>query len=357
MDIEKLRIHLNINKWDVILGGSWGSTLALAYAQSYPDRVGGMVLRGICLFRNEEIEWLFGDTMKQKFSNENDNKKDDSSPQFPCIADIDTVSEQWNLFKNTVHADKNERKTNDLSTYEGDVRSLRRDTLYRYYDYLLGNNPYDRIIAAKAWMMWEMSVSKLLEKRDVDLGGENAHLLIGRSGVNTWSLQSIEDKEIGEMMKNSFEVSSLKRWSTGEQQKIESKLGSVMLKKKARSLRERSQLSMDGDKKLAKISDEDILKFIPSQAMLTCYYSVNNDLIMEKFDLTSKERMDRIRHIPCIAIQGGEDVICPPDSALDLKEVWPEMELRIVLSGKHSQYDPPITSELVKATDRLGRLE
>ncbi len=43
MDIEKLRMHLNIDKWDIILGGSWGSTLALAYAQRYPERVGGLV--------------------------------------------------------------------------------------------------------------------------------------------------------------------------------------------------------------------------------------------------------------------------------------------------------------------------
>jgi len=94
--------------------------------------------------------------------------------------------------------------------------------------------------------------------------------------------------------------------------------------------------------------------FLPVQAMLTCFYSVNNEYLLSDFNLLSKSRMDRIRHIPCIAVQGAQDLICPPDTALDLHGVWPEMELRIVCRGKHSMYDPSIAAQLVKATDQMG---
>lgn len=57
-DIEKIRQHLQIDKW-MVFGGSWGSTLALAYAESHPDRVTHLVLRGIFLCRPEEIEWFY----------------------------------------------------------------------------------------------------------------------------------------------------------------------------------------------------------------------------------------------------------------------------------------------------------
>jgi len=59
-DIETLRKFLGIDRW-LLFGGSWGSTLALAYAQSYPERVAGCVLRGVFLGRADEVEWfLYG---------------------------------------------------------------------------------------------------------------------------------------------------------------------------------------------------------------------------------------------------------------------------------------------------------
>jgi proline iminopeptidase len=59
-DIEAIREHLGIERW-VVFGGSWGSTLALAYAQTHPERVLGLVLRGIFLSRPEEIAWYYED--------------------------------------------------------------------------------------------------------------------------------------------------------------------------------------------------------------------------------------------------------------------------------------------------------
>jgi proline iminopeptidase len=57
-DMEALRTHLGIDRWQVF-GGSWGATLALAYAQTHPDRVTEMVLRGVFLLRESELDWLY----------------------------------------------------------------------------------------------------------------------------------------------------------------------------------------------------------------------------------------------------------------------------------------------------------
>jgi proline iminopeptidase len=57
-DIERLRVHLGVEKWTVF-GGSWGSTLALAYAIKHPDRVDGLVLRGIFLLTDRELHWFY----------------------------------------------------------------------------------------------------------------------------------------------------------------------------------------------------------------------------------------------------------------------------------------------------------
>ena len=56
-DLEKLRLHLDISAWH-LFGGSWGSTLALAYGQAHPDRVLSFILRGVFLFRANEVEWF-----------------------------------------------------------------------------------------------------------------------------------------------------------------------------------------------------------------------------------------------------------------------------------------------------------
>jgi proline iminopeptidase len=57
-DMELLRRHLHIDTWQVF-GGSWGSTLALAYAQTHPDRVSELILRGIFMLRQWELHWFY----------------------------------------------------------------------------------------------------------------------------------------------------------------------------------------------------------------------------------------------------------------------------------------------------------
>lgn len=58
-DIEMIRTTLNIQDW-LLFGGSWGATLALAYAQSHPDRATGLILRGVFLGRQQELDWFYG---------------------------------------------------------------------------------------------------------------------------------------------------------------------------------------------------------------------------------------------------------------------------------------------------------
>jgi pimeloyl-ACP methyl ester carboxylesterase len=58
-DLETLRQALNIDSW-LLLGGSWGVALSIAYAQAHPDRVLGLILRGVCLMRPSEIQWMYG---------------------------------------------------------------------------------------------------------------------------------------------------------------------------------------------------------------------------------------------------------------------------------------------------------
>ena len=63
-DIERLRQHFGVQNW-LIVGGSWGATLALAYAQTHPDRVSGLVLRAVFLGTGAELDWSFGIGLRQ----------------------------------------------------------------------------------------------------------------------------------------------------------------------------------------------------------------------------------------------------------------------------------------------------
>ena len=63
-DAEQIRLKLGIEKW-LVFGGSWGSTLGLAYGERYPDRTSGLILRGIFLGRPAEIAWTFGDGLRR----------------------------------------------------------------------------------------------------------------------------------------------------------------------------------------------------------------------------------------------------------------------------------------------------
>lgn len=218
---------------------------------------------------------------------------------------------------------------------DGGIRTI----LHKYYNHLLGNDPVARAIATKNWFRWEMGVSSFnLTSRLGCEDGDVGQLVTWEPSLKKWVSKNGEE---------SFSTIETLRQLPQRAPKLAPPTLSTLRKKIALE----TSPSIEGN-----FSKADAEKFIPAQAMLTCYYSVNSAFMMTKYQLLEKENVDRIRHIPCIAVQGAKDLVCPPDSALDLCEAWPEMECKIVMHGKHSMYDPLITSELIEATDRAALL-
>ncbi|XGC80498.1 prolyl aminopeptidase [Bdellovibrio bacteriovorus] len=118
-DIETIRTHLNIDKW-VVFGGSWGSTLALAYAITHPEKVKALVLRGIFLCRPSEIKWFY---------------QEGASQIFPDV---------WDEYLKPIP--ENER----------------HDMVTAYYKRLTHDSSEIRLEAAKAWSKWEAATSRLI---------------------------------------------------------------------------------------------------------------------------------------------------------------------------------------------------
>jgi len=120
-DIENLRKKLSIEKW-LVFGGSWGSTLSLAYAQAHPKSVSELVLRGIFLLRKEELHWFY---------------QDGASRIFP---------EAWSGFLDIIDEDK---RNNLMSSYHEIFKSDDKEKCLR---------------AAVAWSKWEAATSSLSYK-------------------------------------------------------------------------------------------------------------------------------------------------------------------------------------------------
>jgi proline iminopeptidase len=119
-DIEALRTHLGIERW-LVFGGSWGSTLALAYAQRYPERVTELVLRGIFLLRRSELEWFYQNPLG-------------AGSVFPDL---------WEQYVAPIPQDE------------------RSDMMQAYYRRLTSQDPNVRATAARAWSSWEGATSFL----------------------------------------------------------------------------------------------------------------------------------------------------------------------------------------------------
>jgi proline iminopeptidase len=120
-DIERLREHLGIARW-LVFGGSWGSTLSLAYAEAHPARVTELVLRGIFLLRRWELEWFY-------------QSPGGAAALFPDL---------W------------ERYVEPIPLEERD------DIMRAYYARLTSSDPAVRVRAAQAWSSWEGATSHLL---------------------------------------------------------------------------------------------------------------------------------------------------------------------------------------------------
>jgi proline iminopeptidase len=223
-DMEAIRELLGIERWQVF-GGSWGSTLALAYAEQHPERVTELVLRGIFLLRRQELQWFY---------------QEGASRIFP---------DAWQAYLEHIPEDE------------------RHDLMSAYQKRLLSDDEQVRLAAAERWSVWE---------------GSTCHLYP--------DLQHIEDTADPE--------------------------------------------------------------FALAFARIENHYFMNHGFFSHEDQLL--DEVDRIRHIPTVIIQGRYDVVCPMQTAYDLKAAFPEAELIVVPDAGHSAFEPAIASELVKATDRLA---
>jgi proline iminopeptidase len=100
-----------------------------------------------------------------------------------------------------------------------------------------------------------------------------------------------------------------------------------------------------------KIAETGADEFAVAFARIECHYFVHGGFFEREDQLLA--RVDRIRHIPTVTVQGRYDVVCPARSAWDLYRCWPESELVIVDDAGHSAFEPGNRSELVRATDRF----
>lgn len=217
-DLENLRVARGIERW-VVFGGSWGSSLALAYAQAHPDRVIGLILRGIFLCEEEEVDWfLYG---MGKFFPEARRRFLEAIPE-----------------------------------------AERHDPLEAYWRRLSDREPQIHMPAARAWGRYEAECSTLKPNPDM------------------------------------------------------------------------VQAFFEGPSALA-------------LARLEVHY-FRNKLFLEEGQLLRD--VPKIRHLPCVIVQGRYDVICPPVSAWKLAEAWPEADLQMVPDAGHSATEAGITAALVSAT-------
>ncbi|MDP1831594.1 MAG: prolyl aminopeptidase [Geothrix sp.] len=122
-DIERIREHLGLERW-MVFGGSWGATLGLAYAEKHPERVTDLILRGIFLLRQREVDWLY---------------QEGASRIFP---------DAWEPYRDAI------------------PEAERGDFLHAYAQRLLSDDPAVNLPAAQAWSIWEGATSKLIPDPD-----------------------------------------------------------------------------------------------------------------------------------------------------------------------------------------------
>jgi proline iminopeptidase len=225
-DMEALRAHLGIERWQ-LCGGSWGSTLSLAYTQSHPARVTELILRGIFLLRRAEVEWFY---------------QDGCSWIFP---------DAFNDYVALIPPEE------------------RCDMIAAYYRRLTEGPVEMQLEAARAWSAWEGTTLSLMEDPD-----------------------------------------------------------------RVRRFRQ----------------DRYALAF----AKIEAHYFFNKGFLTSDDQLLAGA--EKIRHIPGVIVHGRYDVVTPARNAWDLKQAWPEADLRIVPDAGHAMTEAGIVHEIVEAAERFAAL-
>lgn len=158
-DIEILRAAMQVEKWQVF-GGSWGSTLGLAYAQAHPDRVTELIVRGIFLATKEELDWLY---------------RRGTSEFFP---------EQWQKFTDPVPA------------------SERHNLLDAYHKRLNSDDEEECLRFARLWSAWEGSTITLLPNEEMEETFADANFALAVARIETHYFINGCFLDEGQLMKN-----------------------------------------------------------------------------------------------------------------------------------------------------------
>ncbi len=165
-DIEVIRELLGIEKW-VLFGGSWGSTLALVYAQAYPEKVLAMILRGIFLCRPRDLNWFY---------------QDGASNIFP---------DYWQDFIRPI------------------AESERGDLIGSYYKHLTGDNEIQKMSAAKAWSLWEGRCATLRPNQDVVDAFSNPHKAVALARIESHYFANNVFLEENQIINNAHKIAHI----------------------------------------------------------------------------------------------------------------------------------------------------
>ena len=167
-DLEKLRKHCNIDRW-ILFGGSWGSTLSLAYAETHPDRVKALVLRGIFCCRRKELLWFY---------------QEGASMIFP---------DAWDKYLEPIPSGE------------------RGDLMSAYHRRLTSTDEEEKLKAATAWSVWELSTSRLyVDPSYIAHATDDAKFALAFARIEThYFVNGAFMKEDDQLLKNADQIKDI----------------------------------------------------------------------------------------------------------------------------------------------------
>lgn len=165
-DLEKLRKLMGAEKWQVF-GGSWGSTLSLAYAQKHPERVSELILRGIYMLTKAELDWYY---------------------QFGVS---EMHPEKWERFIEPIPEDE------------------RHDMIAAYRKRLVGKDKAMQLEAAKAWSIWEGETIKLLPSEELTSNFSDGHFALAFARIENHFFTHAGWLEEGQLLRDAHKLNGI----------------------------------------------------------------------------------------------------------------------------------------------------
>jgi pimeloyl-ACP methyl ester carboxylesterase len=316
-DIEALRDLLKIPVWHVF-GGSWGSTLALAYAQAHPQPCLSLTLRGIFLLRASEVDWFV-----------------DGLRHFAPLA--------WEQFVGFL------------------PESLRGDICNGYWTQLNHALPEIRLAAANSWATYEarsvmLRTNAAVPAPPVSGGAASAGGVLGASRAAGTAAASGAGGAVGAAGGASGAGGAV--GAAGGAVGVSGGVGVGGGVGAATGALGAGTVAGGGAPLGAAATNSagvspPALATSASQsavglARLEVHYMRANQFVPDDALLRG---VDRIRHIPCAIVQGKYDLLCPPITAVALHSAWPESTLQIIEDAGHSAFEPGIRAALVAIMD------